>query len=248
MRSSPSGGLSSSQQPSYTYSSADLSGAPYLDSMTPSGSASATESAILKYGATASPSAQPWGTLTVLPSGTVTGTTANSDATNIAFFLKGFYNNIGQLKTDPGTYKSNLEDVEKESEDYLSKVNYVSSKSPCSGSLRKRSLFGAIGSLASSAANVATGALDEATSIVEDALSCIGPVADSMIKTIPDDISEVTDDVEGTVKKGAEYLNEISDIILDLLINFFLLVLHLKHNLLRLHYDDYLGSNILHWE
>ncbi|KAJ5606038.1 hypothetical protein N7510_008819 [Penicillium lagena] len=213
---SSAGGLGSTYGASSQFPSAALSSAPDLNSLTPTGSSSAEESAILAFGPTGAPSSAPWGTLTVLPSGTITGTPAYSEATNIAIFLKGFYNNIGLLKTDPKTYKKNLQDVENQAENYLSKIDYPSEKSPCSGSLRKRSLFGDIGNLASSAANVAAGAVNAAKNIAEDAISCIKPIADDMIKTIPDDVSKLTDDIEDTVKKGSKYLDEISNILNDM--------------------------------
>lgn len=206
-----SGGLSaagsvSSYAPSAQLSSVDLSSAPDLNSISPTG----TDSAINDFKPTGEPTSEPWATLTPIPSGTITGTPAASEATNLAVYLHDIYNNIDDLKKDPEDYKNRIEDIETQSEDYLSKVNFDATKSPCSGSLRKRSLFSAIGNLASEAADAT---VNTAKDIADAAISCIKPVVDDITSKIPEDPVDITNDVENTIKKGTEYLDEIGNIV-----------------------------------
>ncbi|KAL4889134.1 hypothetical protein BDV59DRAFT_205553 [Aspergillus ambiguus] len=209
----PYGSFIPTVAPSDQLTSADLTSASDLGSLP--AHATGSDSAIGIYAPTGSPSSEPWGTLTILPSGTITGTPAiTDDASIIAGLLKNSYNNIDELEKDPKSYKKHIEDIEDQSEDYLSKTDFDSSKSPCSSSnkrsLRKRDLFSAVGDLASEAASAT---VDTAKDIADAAISCVHPIADEIISEIPDDPEDVTDDIKNQVKKGTEYLDEISNIV-----------------------------------
>ncbi|KAL4807651.1 hypothetical protein BDV18DRAFT_158863 [Aspergillus unguis] len=203
--------------PSSQLTSADLESASDLESITADETDS--DSAIGIYAPTATPTSEPWSTMTDLPSGTITGTAAQTEATYIAGLLKNSYNNIDDLKTDPKSYKQHIKDIEDRTGDYLSKTNFDSTKSPCSGSslkkrgLGKRGLFDAIGNLASEAAGAT---VDTAKGIADAALSCVAPIADEMNDKIPDVSSGVTDDIQSQVTKGTQYFVEISNIVEDM--------------------------------
>ncbi|KAJ5584034.1 uncharacterized protein N7459_003834 [Penicillium hispanicum] len=217
---SSTSGSSSSRATSAQLTSLGLSDSPDILSLKATGSSSAEYAAILEFAPTGSPSPEAWGTLTDLPSSISTGAPAYTDAANIAVFAMGFYNNIDRLKKDPEDFKNELEILGQRSNNYLSKVNYDSDSSSCSGALKRRGLFDFVGSLASKAANVVEGATNVGESAVStaqgialDAMSCIGQISNSLIKTIPDDQSGLTDNVINNVKKGTEYMSDLADMI-----------------------------------
>lgn len=200
-------------KPSDQVSSVDLSSASDIQS------AAASNSDIAEFAPTASPSQEDWVTM---PATTTSGSPAStsSDSAIIALMLKNSYNNIDELKKDPKAYKKHIEDIDDHTSKYLSKTGYDASKSPCSGSkkrssIEKRGLFDAVSSIAKSAVDAT---VDTASDIANSALSCVAPIVDDIKNVIPDDVDVkgITPEIENQVKKGTEYLDEISNIVEDM--------------------------------
>ncbi|KAJ5751147.1 hypothetical protein N7533_008175 [Penicillium manginii] len=199
--------------PSDRVSSVDLASATDLQS------AAASNSNIADFLPSASPSQEEWASM---PATTTSGSPAStsSDSAIIALMLRNSYNNIDDLKKDPKTYKKHIEDIEDQTSKYLSKTGFDTGRSPCSGSkkrssIEKRGLFDAVASIAKSAVSAT---VDTASEIANSALSCVAPIVDDIKNVIPDDVDvkDITPEIEDQVRKGTEYLDEISNIVDDM--------------------------------
>ncbi|OJJ53112.1 hypothetical protein ASPSYDRAFT_36666 [Aspergillus sydowii CBS 593.65] len=214
-----SGNPMSSVAPPDQLISASLSSAPDLESL--SADATGSDSAIGDYAPTEAPSSEPWGASpTSDPSGTITdgptptSTSTDSEESNVAVLLRNSYNNIEDLKKDPKSYKQHIKDITDQTEDYLSKTNFDSSKSPCAGSKSKRAdLFSAVKDLASQAAGAT---VDNAKGIAGAAISCVKPIASEIEDVIPPEAEDVTDEIQSEVEIGTEYLDELGEIVTDM--------------------------------
>ncbi|KAJ5975626.1 hypothetical protein N7481_009333 [Penicillium waksmanii] len=196
--------------PSNRVSSVDLASATDLQS------AATSNSDIADFAPSASPSQEEWASM---PATTTSGSPASisSDSAIIALMLRNSYNNIDEFKKDPKTYKKHIEDIEDQTSKYLSKTGFDTGKSPCSGSkkrssIEKRGLFDAVASIAKSAVSAT---VNTASDIANSALSCVAPIVDDIKNVIPDDVDvkDITPEIEDQVKKGTEYLDEISNIV-----------------------------------